>query len=120
MIRGTTHFGYAVAGGLVACLAVACSGGTKTRSAAPVTTTMTTAPASSTVPSSACTTGTTPAANSNKGPETNPPGDIPDNQAFVTFTPPAGGYSIKVPEGWARTDNAGGVSFTDKFNTVQV
>ena len=31
-----------------------------------------------------------------------PPGDIPDNQAFVRY--PAGGdYSVKVPEGWARS-----------------
>ena len=54
------------------------------------------------------------------GREVAPPGDIPDNQAFVRFTPTGGGYSIKVREGWARTDVPSGVSFTDKFNTVRV
>jgi predicted small lipoprotein YifL len=52
-------------------------------------------------------------------PEKNPPGDIPDNQAFVTFTT-AGGFSIKVPEGWARHVGPSSVEFTDKLNTVRV
>lgn len=50
--------------------------------------------------------------------EYNPPGDIPDDQAFVTYTATAEGYSVKYPEGWARTDEAGGVVFTDKFNSI--
>jgi len=50
----------------------------------------------------------------------NPPGDIPDNQAFVTYQPPAGHYAVKVPEGWARTVAPTSVSFTDKLNTVRV
>jgi hypothetical protein len=54
------------------------------------------------------------------GADTNPPGDIPDNQAFVDFAPSTGGYTIKVPEGWARTDGRSDVSFTDKLNTIQV
>ncbi|MDQ1438537.1 MAG: hypothetical protein QOK43_2166 [Acidimicrobiaceae bacterium] len=54
------------------------------------------------------------------GKETSPPGDIPDNQAFVLYSPPSGGYSIKVPEGWARTDEQQAVTFTDKFNAVRV
>lgn len=52
--------------------------------------------------------------------ESNPPGDIPDNQAFVTFQPPVGGYSVKVPEGWARSTAGGVTSFTDKLNRIQV
>jgi hypothetical protein len=52
--------------------------------------------------------------------EHNPPGDIPDNQVFVAYRPPAGGYVLKVPEGWARTARAGAVSFTDKLNTITV
>jgi hypothetical protein len=32
-------------------------------------------------------------------PETNPAGDIPDNQAFVPFTPPTGLFTVTVPEG---------------------
>lgn len=51
--------------------------------------------------------------------EKNPPGDIPDNQAFVAFTSPLG-FSIKVPEGWARRESAGTVSFSDKYNALQV
>ena len=35
--------------------------------------------------------------------EVSPPGDIPDNQAYVAYSPPGAGYSVKVPEGWARS-----------------
>jgi len=54
------------------------------------------------------------------GSEVSPAGDIPDNQAFVRYTPPGGGYSVKVPEGWARTSTGGAVVFTDKLNTVRM
>ena len=47
-------------------------------------------------------------------------GDIPDNQAFVTYSPPSGGYSIKVPEGWARTTDGAATVFSDKFNSIRV
>lgn len=47
-------------------------------------------------------------------------GDIPDNQVFVTYAPPGGGFSVKVPEGWSRTEAGGVVTFTDKFNSVRV
>src|SRR4051812_5805214 len=50
--------------------------------------------------------------------ETSPPGDIPDNQAFVAYAPPGGGYTVKVPEGWGRTHAGGGVTFTDKLNAI--
>ncbi len=50
-------------------------------------------------------------------PEISPPGDIPDNQAFVTFASPAG-YSIKVPEGWARKDDGARTTFSDKYNHI--
>ena len=53
-------------------------------------------------------------------PEVSPAGDIPDTQAFVPFAPPSGGYSIQVPEGWARTDLATGATFTDKLNSIRV
>lgn len=52
--------------------------------------------------------------------EVSPAGDIPDDQAFVTFTPPSGGYAIQVPEGWARTDLPTGATFTDKLNSIRV
>jgi hypothetical protein len=47
-------------------------------------------------------------------------GDIPDNQVYVPYQPADGSFSVTVPEGWARTDLADGVSFTDKLNTVTV
>jgi hypothetical protein len=50
--------------------------------------------------------------------DTGPAGDIPDSQAFVAFTPASGALTIDVPEGWARTDSAAGVTFTDKLNSV--
>jgi hypothetical protein len=49
-----------------------------------------------------------------------PPGDIPDNQAFVRFTPPGAGYSVKVPEGWAQRRAGGAVVFTDKLNAIRI
>ncbi|MGW0633103.1 hypothetical protein [Streptomyces sp. NPDC002758] len=52
--------------------------------------------------------------------ESNPPGDIPDNQAYVAFAPPGGGFSVKVPEGWARTGKGTVTSFTDKLNRVEL
>jgi hypothetical protein len=53
-------------------------------------------------------------------PEVNPPGDIPDSQAFVNYRSSPGGYQLDVPEGWARTDGGTNVSFVDKFNGVKV
>ena len=52
--------------------------------------------------------------------EQSPLGDIPDNQVYVPYSPADGSFSVKVPEGWARTDLPDGVSFTDKLNTVTV
>ena len=51
--------------------------------------------------------------------EKNPPGDIPDNQAFVAFKSPLG-FAVKAPEGWARRELPGGLSFSDKYNELQV
>ncbi|MDT7544019.1 MAG: hypothetical protein QOE99_129 [Actinomycetota bacterium] len=50
--------------------------------------------------------------------ESNPPGDIPDNLAFVPYANTAGGYSFKHPEGWAQTESGTTVTFTDKLNGV--
>jgi hypothetical protein len=54
-------------------------------------------------PASATAMGETPAA-----------GDIPDTQAFVTFAGP--GYSVLVPEGWARTQRGSAVTFRSNAN----
>lgn len=52
--------------------------------------------------------------------ESNPPGDIPDNVAFVPYRSRPGGFAISTPEGWARTTSKDQVLFTDKLNTVVV
>jgi hypothetical protein len=90
----------------VALLVAACGGGgsTKTSTASTDVTTATTAVG-------------TP--DPNKA-EVNDPGDIPDDQVFVTNSPPAGGFSVKVPEGWARSESGGVVTFTDKFNSIKM
>jgi len=51
--------------------------------------------------------------------EKNPPGDIPDTQVFIDYKAPQG-FTIKVPEGWARSDHADGASFVDKLDGVVV
>lgn len=53
-------------------------------------------------------------------PESAPPGDIPDNLAFVRYTNQPGHYSFTHPEGWAQTGSGAAVTFTDKLNGVQV
>ncbi|MET9357292.1 hypothetical protein ABZY14_30605 [Streptomyces sp. NPDC006617] len=55
--------------------------------------------------------------------ESNPPGDIPDNQVYVSYRPSGGsftGFTVKVPEGWARTGQGSTAVFTDKLNTVKI
>jgi hypothetical protein len=75
---------------------------------------------SSSAPSGSAGKAKTTAVNPN-GPEVSPSGDIPDNQAYVAYTPPGATYSVKVPEGWARTDGAAGrTSFTDKLNSIEM
>jgi hypothetical protein len=53
-------------------------------------------------------------------PEVSPSGDIPDNQAYVRYAPPGAGFSVKVPEGWSRTQAGGAVTFTDKLNSIRL
>ncbi len=52
--------------------------------------------------------------------ENNPPGDIPDNLAFVKYTSKPGHYTFTHPEGWAQTTRGVQVNFTDKLNGVTV
>jgi hypothetical protein len=52
-------------------------------------------------------------------PEKNPPGDIPDTQVFISYHSKSG-FSLKVPEGWARTETADGASFVDKLDGVVI
>jgi hypothetical protein len=77
---------------------------------------------SSSKPSSSSTTTTTKSTTTAaKAPtkETLPPGDIPDNIAYVAFHSPDG-YLIKVPESFSRSTQGGGATFTDKLNTIKV
>lgn len=53
-------------------------------------------------------------------PEIVEPGDIPDNQVFVPYNPASGAFSIEIPEGWARSEAYGIVTFTDNYNSVQL
>ncbi|MFI5897516.1 hypothetical protein ACIA5D_46240 [Actinoplanes sp. NPDC051513] len=81
-----------------------------------------TAPAAT---ASAATAGTEPsaepsaAAQSAVAAESNPPGDIPDNIAFVAYSNTAGRYRFTHPEGWAEKTHGSTVTFTDKLNGVQ-
>ncbi|MFD6921549.1 hypothetical protein ACFV99_15240 [Streptomyces sp. NPDC059944] len=55
--------------------------------------------------------------------ESNPPGDIPDNQAFVSYRPSPGAFrafTVKVPEGWARTGRGPVAEFRDKLNSIRI
>ena len=57
-------------------------------------------------------------------PEVNPPGDIPDSQAFVKFANSTGGYQLEVPEGWAQMaappEYSSDVTFVNKYDGVGV
>ena len=53
-------------------------------------------------------------------PEIVEPGDIPDNQVFIPYAATNGIFTVKVPEGWARTDTGGVVTFTDNYNSIDV
>ena len=61
-----------------------------------------------------------PGPSSRAVPEVSPSGDIPDNQAYVPFTDPAGTYRISIPEGWSRSSNGATTTFTDKLNAISV
>lgn len=120
-LRGASLVTAAVAASAVM---AACGGGTSTASGStPSGATSTTAVAPSASSSGSASAGTTgspsPAAT-----ESNPPGDIPDTQAYVEYRPPAGFVAVKVPEGWARTNvtapSGPTVLFSDKLNRVAV
>jgi hypothetical protein len=95
----------------------ACGGGSSTKAASPLSTA---SASGSTTTAASDTSTTTTAPGSSATPEVNPAGDIPDNQVFVAFTDAAGPFTIKVPEGWGRTEVAGVQTFTDKLNSVRL
>jgi hypothetical protein len=52
--------------------------------------------------------------------ESNPPGDIPDNLAFVPYRSASGRYALTYPEGWTRSEAGARASFADKLNGIAV
>jgi hypothetical protein len=116
----------------VALTATACGSTTETSPTMASTAADTTIPL--TIPSTGASPQPTPATTDPAGPPTTSgggavdpnapevvePGDIPDNQVFVAFQSADGSYSVKVPEGWVRTENGGVVVFTDKYNSVTI
>ena len=79
-------------------------------------------PAASAAPTLAPAPSEAPAATSEPpvAAEQNPPGDIPDTQVFVTYTASPGGYSLDVPEGWARSIQRADVRFVNKLDGLSV
>ncbi|MEV6941814.1 hypothetical protein AB0N07_07370 [Streptomyces sp. NPDC051172] len=99
---------------LVAAVTAGCSGSTSHSGSA------TTSPSPSPSASSA---GGGSAGQAAAPTESNPPGDIPDNQVYVAYRPTGGaltGFTVKVPEGWARTTKGDTTAFTDKLNTIRI
>ena len=95
---------------LAACAGSSTSGPTALASVAP------TAVASSAGPTP--TAATPPRAESAVPAESNPPGDIPDNLAYVPYSNASGRYRFTHPEGWAEQVSGSRVLFTDKLNGV--
>jgi hypothetical protein len=65
-------------------------------------------------------TGSSPSGPNPNATESNVPGDIPDNQAFVPYVGPTASFTVSVPEGWARTVSGPATLFTDKYNSVTI
>ena len=53
-------------------------------------------------------------------PEVSPPGDIPDNQAYVPYAPPGAATRSRSPRAGRARAAGGATSFTDKLNTIRV
>jgi hypothetical protein len=103
----------------VIALAACSSGGSKHATPSATTTAADHASTTAATSSAACASTTTVAATKGGG-DAAPPGDIPDNQAFVPYSPPDSLYTVKVPEGWARKDAPNEVHFTDKLNALDI
>jgi len=106
--------------GLAAALMLSACGGGSSVGAQATTPAVTSPPSSGTTSPSAGPTESPIPTESPVPVENNPPGDIPDNAAYVPYTSKTGGFTISTPEGWARTTTVNSVTFTDKLNTVVV
>jgi len=111
---------------LILLLVAGCSAGSAARVSSPsqpVPSVSASGGAASTPPSAPASATTQPPSGASQAAvpaEKNPPGDIPDNVAFVTYRNAVGRYSFTHPEGWSETTRAGTATFTDKLNGVQV
>lgn len=52
--------------------------------------------------------------------DSNPAGDIPDTQAFVITHDPQARFTVRVPEGWARSDGGAASTLSDHYNSVRI
>lgn len=77
-------------------------------------------PAPTTASSAQATTASSATPEQPIAPEQNPVGDIPDTQAFVPYAATVGGYTLEVPEGWARSTDAANVRFESKLDGLAV
>jgi hypothetical protein len=96
----------------IAIAAAGCGGGQK-KTSPPASSSTTTTPAAPT------TTAAVPGALTGEA-QSAATGDIPDNQVYVVFDNPSGGYSMKYPEGWAQKGTGPHVVFQDKNNLARV
>ncbi len=114
------HLGAAAAGASLVLLAACGSSSPSPPQAVGTPTASAPAPAGGASPSSAASAPASGAAAQAPVPvEKNPPGDIPDNVAFLDYRNAAGGYGFTHPEGWAQTEQGTQVTFTDKLNGIQ-
>ena len=60
-----------------------------------------------------------PARQAPLAPLKNPPGDIPDDQAFIDYRSPLG-FMLKTPEGWSRREQPNGVTFSDRYGSIGI
>jgi hypothetical protein len=108
---------------LAAILGTACTGGSPSANGSSGSTAGGATPPSVTVTGGAAGTGApgqsvVPSSQSPVPAESNPPGDIPDNTVFVPYASRAGGFTIKVPEGWARSSSSSAVGWTFALNSI--
>jgi hypothetical protein len=94
------------------------SGNSSSSSSAAATTSPSTTPTTA-ASTSTCGSSSAAAASASEAAST-AQGDIPDNQQFLTFKNPSGGYSISYPEGWARSGNGADVTFQNMGNTITI
>lgn len=100
----------AVAGLALTVAAAGCGGSTSSTSST----------SSSASTSSSSSSAGSPSTTTSHTTEVSPSGDISDSQVYVPVTDPAGPFTVKVPEGWSRTEAAGAITFTDKLNSVRM